>query len=759
MIIPKTYILFFFLWLAGICSAQTTIEVSGRVIDSTGHVLPMVNVRLVSGSDTLIRHTDNAGVFIFRIVPSAQVQIIASHLGFDTKYITVEASGNLSVEFVMLPVGIQLGETVITARSQTLVNFSEFGAVSLNSQKLGQIPSILGVPDMIRALQLMPGVQHSGEANGYLYVRGADPGHNLMLYNRVPVYGTSHLLGIFPFYNADHIDRIHFDKSGSDTQFGNRLSATVQALSSDRLPDRFTVKGNVGLMVSQLTVSSPMGERAGFIFSGRQTYIDQIITPILTASSEKGIDDLGYSFSDANFTLMFRPAAKHRIDVNAFASGDRFKITDERMLLDGMMKWNNHVGSICWEWHPKQDLKFSQEIYVSRFTNHLRVQQASIGLQVESNALDWGFQSNVDFKLRSIPFATGIRYARYHVKPQEYSSSYLTNISEIDNVVNAQYLSVYVQGKPQLNEYISLDVGLHTAFYVNDGSNQITQLEPRVSLNFTDDHKWTAYLSYARKSQHLHLITTSSVGVPTDFWMASSEGIPVEQADNLAIGYSYKITSRMELSSGLFYSQMYNLVHYPFSVLQFNEITKFNEDLLIGKGLAYGAELMLKRNGRLSGWFSYTWSKSERKFDEIDNGQPFPSKYDRRHNLSLVVHYQISSRWNAGLTQVFTSGNRFTVPTSWYFINNNPVKEYGKYNNAQMPFYKRTDFAVDYFLKKTNKHESILNLSVYNLFAIKNPIYVILDVRASKSGNQIETWVKYKALYSILPSIGWRFVF
>ena len=741
--------------------ANNTIKISGRITDSADNQLHLVNVQLLAGNDTLMRQTDPNGLFLFDIIPTEQVELIISHIGFDTEYRTVDASSDQSLEIVLTPAGIQLGEAVISARSRALVNFSESGTVSLNSQKLSNIPSVLGTPDMIKALQLMPGVQNSGETNGYLYVRGAEPGHNLMLYNRVPVYGTSHLLGIFPFYNADHIDRIHFDKSGSDTQFGNRLSAKIQALSPDQLPDRLSVKGNVGLVVSQLTLSSPLGERAGLILSGRQTYIDQIITPLLVRSKNQEIVDMGYSFSDANLTFMLRPTIKHRIDVNAFASGDRFRMKDDRMSIDGFMKWNNHVGSISWDWQVGEDTKLSQEIYISRYTNYLQVQQVAIGLEVESQVLDWGFQSNVDFKLRSIPFTTGVRYARYYVKPQEFSSSHLSNISETNNTVNADYLSVYLQGKPRLNPYLSLDVGLHGAFYANDGSNRIFdfQLEPRVSLNFTDEDKWTAYLSYTRKSQHLHLITTSSVGVPTDFWMASSDGIPVEKADNFAIGSGYQITPRIELNSGIFYSRMYNLVHYPFSLLQFNEITSFSEDLLTGKGSAYGAEFMLKKNGRLSGWFSYTWSKSDRQFDEIDKGQPFPSKYDRRHNLSLVAHYEISKRWNAGLTQVFSSGNRFTVPTSWYFINNNPVKEFGTYHNAQMPNYKRTDISVDYCLKKTTKSESILNFSVYNLFAVQNPIYVALDLKTSKTSNQVEVIPFYKSLYTILPSIGWRFRF
>ena len=698
------------------------------------------------------------GRFCGRIRKIIKAQILSCFLWF-----SVICSAQTPTATDEDTVGIRLSETVVTARSRALVSISNFGYLMFNSQKLSQIPSVMGVPDMIKALQLMPGVQNSGDANGYLYVRGADPGHNLMLYNRVPVYGTSHLLGIFPFYNADHIDRIYFDKSGSNAQSGNRLSATVQALSPDRLPDRLTVKGNVGLVVSQLTVGCPLGKRAGLILSGRQTYIDQIITPLLNQAADKGkgIDELGYAFSDANLTLILRPAAKHSIDLNVFASGDRFKIADERTALDGLMKWSNHVVSVCWNWQLQPDTKISHEFYVSRYANHLRVQQASLGLQVESELLDWGFESNVDFKLRSVPFTAGIRYARYHVKPQELVSGYLTNITETDHITDAGHLSTYVQGKPQLNEYFSLDVGLRAEFYTSDGSNRTSdfRLEPRISLNFSNYDKWTAYMSYARKSQHLHLITTSSVGIPTDFWMATSEGIPVQEADNLAIGSGYKITPRMELSTGLFFSRMTNLVEYPFSILQFNEITSFSNDVQKGKGKSYGAELMLKRNGRLSGWFSYTLSKSFRQFKEINNGERFPSKFDRRHNLSLALHYEISQRWNAGLVQVFASGSRFTAPTSWYFINNNPVKEYGKFNNAQMPHYKRTDISVDFYLKKTSRCESALNLSVYNLFAVKNPIYVILDVRASETGNQIKVVPFYKSLYSILPSIGWKFKF
>jgi hypothetical protein len=449
------------------------------------------------------------------------------------------------------------------------------------------------------------------------------------------------------------------------------------------------------------------------------------------------------------------------VDLNVFASGDRFKIADDKLLLDGIMKWDNLITSLRWDFLLKKDVKLSQEVYLSRHTNHLRAQQAAVDLQVQSEVLDWGFQSSVGFQLFSVPFTTGVRLSNYHVKPQNLTSVQLANLGGAEHVVDARHLSAFLQAKPQINEYLSLELGLRTSFYTSNKTDQKTdfRLEPRASLNFSDNDRVSAYLSYARKSQHLHLITTSSVGFPTDFWIATSEGVPVEIANNYSIGSVYKPFARFELTTGVFYSSMLYLVHYPLNILQFNEITSFSDDLLTGKGTAFGAELMFRKTGRLSGWISYTWSKSDRQFDGIDNGQSFPSKFDRRHNLTLVVNYEISKRWEAGLTQIYTSGNRFTAPTSWYFINNNPVKEYGRYHNAQMPHYKRTDISVDFYLKRTSMRESVLNLSVYNLLAINNPVYILLDIVSNERGSKIEVKPHYKSLYTILPSVGWRFKF
>ena len=742
--------------------AQSSVSISGRVTNNEDKALSIVNVRLIVGNDTLICYTDKDGHFIFQITPQELVLLMSSYVGFDTDYRNINATKNSNLEVVLQPSTVNLAETIIIARSKALVGNSDYGVINLNSEKLDKVPSILGVPDMIKVLQLMPGVQHSGDVNGHLYVRGYDPGHNLMLYNNVPVYGTSHLTGIFPFYNTEHLDRINFDKSGSEARFSNRLGATVQAVAPDLIPERCSLKGNIGMAASQLTISSPSGKRAGIILSGRQTTIDPLIMPIVSSfgNNETGLDQINYSFRDANLTLLFRPTIRHSVDINIFASDDIFKISDVRML-QGIMKWNNNIGSLRWNIILENDIFLYQEVYLSHFSNQLKAQQVTIDLQVESEIVDWGFESGISFKLRSIPFLAGIKYANYDVKPQKLSSLQLPILGNIGNTVNAHHLSLYLQAKPQINEYFSLNLGLYCSGYQNYGKEQkiFFKPEPRISLKFTDFNQLTAFVAYSHKSQHLHLITTSSVGFPTDFWIATSENVPIEISENFSIGTVYRFSSLFEFTTGLFYSKLSNLVHYPYNLLQFNEITSLSNDIQIGKGNAYGAEFMLKKNGRLSGWVSYTLSKSDRQFDEINKGEIFPSKFDRRHNLALVSNYELSNRWEAALIQIYTTGTRFTEPTSWYFINNNPVKEYGKYNNSKMPDYIRTDISVDFYITKSKRRESIVNCTVYNVFAIKNPIYIALNVYSNETGSIITVGSRYQRLYTILPSIGWRFKF
>ncbi|WP_280746931.1 TonB-dependent receptor [Parabacteroides sp. PF5-9] len=746
---------------------QNKVDIIGKVIDDNdSFTLPQVTIQLVVDNDTLLSYTNNEGIFKFSLPPTKNVKIAASHVGYKTYYTTIDADANVDLEIILLTDSEMLGEIVVTGKTRAIVSTSAMGQIHINTEKLTQVPSVLGVPDVIRVLQLTPGVQNSGEANGYLYVRGADPGHNLMMYDDAPVYGMSHLLGIFPFYNTDHINNIHFDKTGTDIKYGNRLGAALQSHSPNLIPERFSVKGNLGLVASQLTLQAPINDKLGFYISGRKTYIDEIITPLINSAAENeenAIDDLSYTFGDINFTFLAKPSVNHQLSTNVFISGDKFGIKERKMMLDGKLKWSNNTASINWLWSIKDDISFKQSVYYSQYNNKLGVRQASIDLDVQSKVIDWGANSTLQFKLFKTAFEAGLQLSAYHVRPQEIVNSQLEidNIKNTNNKTEAWQTAVYLQAKPKINHSLYLDLGLRMNRYASMGSNKKTFLnvEPRISLQYSPNAIFNGYIAYSRKNQYLNLITTSSVGFPTDFWLISNVDVPSQSADNFSVGSIYKPVLNVEFSLGLFYNKLNKLIEYPFSILQFNEITNFGDDIYVGKGKAYGVELMLRKTGRLSGWISYTLSKSDRQFDDIYPDETFPAKFDRRHNLSVVANYQLSKKWSIGLTQVYASGSRFTVPTSWYFINNNPIKEYDKLNNAKMPDYIRTDLSVDFFLKKTDKQESALNLSIYNMFAVNNPIYVILDITPNNNETEVVVYSRYKSLYSILPSVGWRFKF
>jgi hypothetical protein len=405
----------------------------------------------------------------------------------------------------------------------------------------------------------------------------------------------------------------------------------------------------------------------------------------------------------------------------------------------------------------------SNAIYFTRYTNNLNIQQATVQMGVSSFVQDFGFANSVRFVVSAIPFQSGLQYSFHNLQPQkiQIASQIANTIEEQNNLIKANEVAVFVTAKPKLSDFLSAELGLRINYY-NSGSkiNSYLNLQPRIVLNYYPNKNFTFYTSYNRQNQYLNLITTSSVGIPTDFWMASTDGILPQTSDEFSIGSNQTISKNMLTSLGGFYRTMKNLLEYPYGVAQFNEISTLKNDLLAGKGTAYGLEMMLrKNNGKFKGWLSYTLSWSNRHFEEINNGNTYFAKYDRRHNLSLVGIYDLNLKWNFGVTQIFSSGNRFTMPTSWYFINNNPVKEYSEYNNAQMPNYIRTDLSVNYFLIKNIKKESALNFSIYNTFNIENPIYIVLNIKVNEYKKSVVVETEKKYLYRILPSISWRFKF
>ncbi|OXB04167.1 oxidoreductase [Flavobacterium plurextorum] len=757
----RKFIVLLFLFCFSNIIAQTKVIV-GKVQSSENENLAGAAITFDANNQHYLTASDSLGNFSAKI-SLGQVKMIVNQLGYLEKSISFNCVKDTVISVVLEKDVSLLKEVIISNDKKNGITTLSGGKLSFNLKELSSVPTVLGTTDIIKLLQLTPGVQNSGDANGYLYVRGGDPGHNAILYNGTSIYGMSHLLGIFPFYNTDHIKDVEFDKSSSNAKYGGRLSSTTLLNSNKKAPSDFSIQGNIGILASQLTLAIPVSNETGFYISGRKTYIDEIVGPLLKSGSENNdVQDMKYGFSDGNFTFVSQVSKKNLFLIDAFVSGDELKVKDENLALRTSLKWNNFTvsPSLITTFSPKTSM--SNAVYFSQYSNDLSMEQATIQFRVSSFVKDFGFTNSVRYSIKNIPFESGLQYVYHDLQPQKVNVENLTtnNNASQDNAIDSNEAAVFITAKPKLFENVTAELGLRINYYTSGSSDSYLHFQPRAVVNYYANDKYSFYASYNKQYQYLSLITTSSVGIPTDFWIASTDGIKPQSSDEFAIGSNQNFSKKISSSFGGFYRSMKDLLEYPYGITQFNETTTLKNDLLVGKGKAYGFEMMLRKNsGKFTGWLSYTLSWSDRNFDKLNNGNTYFAKYDRRHNLSIVGMYDLNARWNFGITQIFSSGNRFTMPTSWYFINNNPVKEYSGYNNAQMPNYIRTDVSANYFFLKTNKKESALNFSIYNTFNIENPIYVVLNVQVNEDKSSVIVKQEKKVLYRILPSLSWRFKF
>ena len=728
--------------------------------------LKLIGASVIISNNNEIRKTisDSNGRY-FIVLDNGKYKVEINHTGYDKITKEIEINKNIILD-VILEEDINKLEEVriqsdrIKGLSNTSNNMFEF-----SPNKLNEIPSIIGSVDIVKLLQLTPGIQNSGDANGYIYVRGAEPGHNLYTYADAPIYGISHLLGIFSTFNDNHVQKMTFDKSNSNPQNGGRLSSSLNIIPVDKVPTSIGVKGNIGLISSQLNIEIPINKKSGLILSGRKTYIDEVLGPMLNTKKEFGKQEqkINYGFSDFNATYIKKISEKQKLTINVLLTGDNLKIIDSNYDLNAKLTWGNTAISSAWQSQLTKKTNIKNIIYYSKYKNNLLVTQGGEIMNISSSISELGYKNILEYEINNIQFESGVQYACYNLQPQkiEVTSLGIENIEKLAKQVQANNFALFINSKTKLTRNLLAEVGLRLNYYTAGSNlNQFLHFEPKILLTYTPNTNSSYFVSYTKQNQYLYLITTSSVGIPTDFWVASSESIPSQTAQEVSIGYNTNIINNIKFSISSYYRTMDKLLEYPYGITQFNEITTLQNDILIGSGQSYGLEVMVKKDyGKVKGWFSYTLGWSERQFNELNNNNKYFAKYDRRHNFALTSSYEYNSKLSIGLTQILSSGNRFTMPTSWYFINNNPVKEYSEFNNAKLPNYVRTDFSLSYYLIRTPKKESILTFSIYNVMNIENPIYVVMDIYINKNSNSLAIQTNNKTLYKIIPSINWRFKF
>ncbi|MCL4282731.1 MAG: TonB-dependent receptor [Flavobacteriales bacterium] len=678
------------------------------------------------------------------------------------------------------------------------------GRMDVDVQKLQTLPALLGEVDILKTIQYLPGVKSNGEGNSGFYVRGGGPDQNLILLDEATVYNASHLFGFFSVFNADAVKNIELIKGGMPAQYGGRTSSVLDISMKDGNDKAFHGQGGIGLISSRLTLEGPIiKEKSSFIVSARRTYIDVLAKPFM--NPEGTFAGSSYYFYDINAKANYRLSDKDRFFLSGYFGRDVFNLTGQQAGSPNFkIPWGNATVSGRWNHVFGPKLFLNTTAVFSNYNFSFSGSQDQFGFSLKSGIRDYGLKvdfnqyPNIRHNLRY-----GLQYT-YHVYTP---STVAVNSADVDfnidtpSKLNAHEAGLYVQDDFDITDRLRLNAGLRFSWFAHVGAyheyltdaagntigthdyapgeviHQYNGLEPRASMRYTLDSRNSLKASLNRNMQYVHLASFSSIGLPTDTWIPSGKKVKPQEALQYAVGWFRDFKDRTyEGSVELYYKDMANQIEYAEGTSpEDGGNANYDQFLVFGKGWSYGAEFFLKRRlGKLTGWVGYTWSKTMREFPDIDDGEPFPSRWDRRHDLSVVAGYELNDRWTFGGTFVYSTGQATTLPVQRYFIEGRLVSRFTSRNGFRMPPYHRLDLAATLKNKPTKqvtdkvtgevstvdrKYRSSWTFSIYNVYNRKNPYFIYFATESETGLAGLQLTARQVSLFSILPSVTWNFEF
>jgi hypothetical protein len=679
---------------------------------------------------------------------------------------------------------LQLEE--VTVQSSTIHSSSEIGKLSLNKKEIEKLPTLLGESDPIRVMQLLPGIQSSGDGNG-IFVRGGGIDQNLVLLDGMPIYNISHLFGFFSVFNSGAIQKMEIHKGGMPAEYGGRVSSVIDITSQVANLRTRKAEVSLGLLSAAITVQQPLKkDTSSLMISGRRTYYDGIKKLFLSDQSKYNTN---YYFYDFQAKYYHRWNTKNKLTLSAFIVHDNFIYDDN---ITNEFKNDINWGTLLFQSTYRHDFNsfnfLESTIGISSYDNssNLSVFSYSMGLKSLNNDLvskiNFVHQKHVALKVK-----VGVEGLFHQISPNNYSAAGVQNTVQIANRLKlySQELTGYFSATYQPNDRFRMDAGIRLTNYQQLGpfqrfdfassteaivaesfsKNQTVKgymyPEPRLSMNYQLSTSTSLKFGATKNYQYLHLVPVSSITLPTDVWMPSSQLIQPQSGEQYSLGYYRTFRHQIEASTEVYYKRMAHLIEYKEGVISVIKLqSNFDENFFFGSGESYGIEWLLRKSsGKFSGWIGYTLSASTRSFPDIENGRTFWAKNDRRNDISCVLSYQISSKWSSTFVFVYKTGNAITIPMSRYFINGNIVNTYSEKNSYRLPAYHRADISISYTNKKTEKFESSFNFSVFNVYAQQNPFYVYYQTSGDISKYQIQTTAKQVSLFTFIPSISWKCIF
>lgn len=767
----KTYFLFPLLFVVSLTNAQTKYTVSGNVTDGkTGEELIGASVFITDSSS--VGTVTNAYGFFSLTLPASKNSITIRYIGFQDRLFKIDSLYNQLLNISLQPATKDLKEIEITARKGgDNIKSAEVSAIKLDIKQLEKVPVLFGEKDLLKTIQLLPGVQPAAEGNSGFYVRGGSNDQNLILLDEAPVYNASHLLGFFSTFNNDAIKDATLYKGNTPAEFGGRLSSVLDVKMKEGNNKDYVISGGIGLIASRLNIEGPIvKDKGSFIVSGRRTYADLF----LKLSRNEQLRKSQLFFYDLNAKANYRFSKRDRIFISGYFGQDKFGFRDRFSIVYG-----NATATTRWN-HVFSDKLFSNTSFIYNDFNYT-ININSIGIDIKSVIRDFSLKEDLDFYLNSTnKFKFGFLTTFHTIVPGQVVSKDTAFLNTFALTKNYGWENaVYAQHEVNIKNVFTLNYGLRLSVFSQTGPSKYFRFpneesidtfqlklgqfgktyvnpEPRVSMSYNFYPNMSFKAAYTRNVQNLHLLSNTTTSFPTDRWIMTSNNVKPEIADQVSGGYFVNFYKDMfELSVEGYFKWMQNQIDYiNGATLRANETVE--NQLLYGVGRSYGAEFFLKKaKGKFTGWVSYTYSKSERKFNGINNSNWYPSRFDRTHNVSIVLMYDITPRINVSATWVYYTGLATTFPTGKYFLNGQLVPYYGLRNQDRFPDYHRLDIGATFVLKKRKVWEHDLNVSIYNLYARKNA-YSIDFIPDPDTGT---SYAEKTYLFRIVPSITYNFRF
>ena len=680
---------------------------------------------------------------------------------------------NISLEDIVR----DLDEVVVSSNSRNRSLASpQMGVEKLSTKDIRYVPVLLGERDILKVVQLLPGVKSAGDGNSGFFVRGGAADQNLILLDEAPVYNASHLLGFFSTFNSDAIKDMTMYKAGMPAQYGGRLSSVLDIKMNEGNNQAYNVSGGIGLISTKLNVEGPIQKnRSSFLVTGRRTYVDAF----LKLSKDSTVNSNNLSFYDFNAKANYILGKKDRLYLSGYFGRDQLGVGSTFGLA-----WGNGTGTVRWNHIFGPKLFSNTSLIYSNYNYKISIRSGATDFDIFSQIRDWNLKKELQWYLDSRnSMRFGVNAIFHTIRPGEVTATaassinssnlqrryslenatYVTNTWKASNKINLTYgarLTAFsILGK---GDYYAVDADgvVMDTFSYKKGEVVKTyfNVEPRLAMSYQLSPVSSIKTSYVRNVQNLHLISNSTTASPTDKWLASTNIIKPEISDQVSLGYYRNFGGNLyELNVEAYYKTMQNQVDYKDGADIYINSDAIETQLLFGKGRAYGIEWLFKKKlGKFSGWVSYTLSKTERKINGINNNNWYNARQDRTHDIAVVGIYQLSKKWTLSANWIYYTGSAVTFPAGKYRIDDQTVYYYTERNGYRMPAYHRLDIGATWILKQKRKFSSELTISLYNAYGRENA-YTI-EFRDNKDDPD-KTEAVQTALFKYIPSVSYNFKF